>query len=221
DAYLDLLAGQRVIHRPPVHPRGLHRHIADPYLRQPGRHLLQLPPERRKPPHGHRPPARLTRQPHRDPDHLLAHIDPGDARMDDIHRHLLPQPPILDTGTPPAEPAQDRDPVTRARSSNPGYPPGRLQRQSSKQARSAKVGRRQRTAQPQVSSIRGRHDSGMKSSITYGADYPGTRFDYRQGFYLASPPNAASRSARTRPFTHGPDPVPAQNNLARASETPD
>src|SRR5215470_18649114 len=120
DAYLDLLAGQRVIHRPPVHPRGLHRHGADPYLRQPGRHLLQLPPERQKPPHRHRPPARLTRHPHRDPDHLLAHVDPGDARMDDTHRHLLPQPPIPDTGAPPAEPAQDRDPVTRASSSNPG-----------------------------------------------------------------------------------------------------
>ena len=38
----------------------------------------------------------------------LMHVNPGDARMDDIHRHL--PAPILDTGAPPAEPA------TRSRS---------------------------------------------------------------------------------------------------------
>src|SRR5438552_16695242 len=63
----------------------------------------------------------------------------------------------------PRSPRQDQDPVRRARSSNPGYPPVGLQRQSEKQARSAKAGQRQRAAQPQVSSIRGRHDSDMKS----------------------------------------------------------
>ncbi len=53
--------------------------------------------------------------------------------------------------------------MIRARSSNPGYLPGRLQRQSLKQARSAKESRRQRAAQPQVSTIRGRHVSDIQS----------------------------------------------------------
>jgi transposase len=44
----------------------------------------------------------------------------------------------------PRSPRQDQDPVTRAHSSNPGYPPGRPQRQPYNQARSAKEQRRQR-----------------------------------------------------------------------------
>ena len=43
-------------------------------------------------------------------------------RADERYPSPPPQVPdnTLDTGAPPAEPAQDRDPVTRARSSNPG-----------------------------------------------------------------------------------------------------
>ena len=40
--------------------------------------------------------------------------------------------------------------MRRARSSNPGYLPGGLQRQSEKQARSAKVERRQRAARAPI-----------------------------------------------------------------------
>ena len=116
---------------------------------QPAGHLLQRPPERLEPPHGHRVLAGpFTRQPHRHPDHLLVHIDPGHPRMDDLHG----QPPCFPRywiwARRPRSPRQDQDPVTRARSSNPRYLPGRLQRQSSKQARSAKVERRQRAARP-------------------------------------------------------------------------
>jgi len=71
-------------------------------------------------------------------------------------------PRTTETGTPPGSPQQDQNPVTRARSSNPGYSPGRLQRPSIGQAHSTKARRHQRAA-PQVSPIRGRHDSDMGS----------------------------------------------------------
>jgi hypothetical protein len=35
-----------------------------------------------------RSPGPPARQPHRDPDDLLVHVDPRHTRMDDIHRHL-------------------------------------------------------------------------------------------------------------------------------------
>src|SRR5262249_20757133 len=66
------------------------------------------------------------------------------------------------TGARPRSPQQDQDPVTRAHSGNPGYLPGRLQRPSIGQAHNAKAPRRQR-ARIQVSPIRGRHDSDMRS----------------------------------------------------------
>jgi hypothetical protein len=41
----------------------------------------------------HRPfPRRLARQPNRDPDHFLMHVDPRHPRMDDIHRHFYACP---------------------------------------------------------------------------------------------------------------------------------
>jgi hypothetical protein len=108
-AHLDPGLGQGVADRPPVHTRAFHRGVTHAQLRQPARHLLQRPPERLELPHGHRALARLlSGQPDRHPDHLLVHVDPGDTRMDDIHRDL--PAPILDTGAPPAEPA------TRSRS---------------------------------------------------------------------------------------------------------
>ena len=148
-AHLDPGAGQGVIDRPPVHPGAFHRRVGHAQLRQPAGHLLQRPPERLEPPHGHRALTRpLPGQPDRHPDHLLMHIDPGYLRMDDLHRQPPYLPPYWIRARRPRSPRQDQDPVTRARSSNPGYLPGRLQRQSSKQARSAKVERRQRAAQP-------------------------------------------------------------------------
>jgi hypothetical protein len=97
---------ERVIYRPPEHASGLHRRVGDAEPGQPGRHLLQLPPERPEALHHKLPLARrLPGQPHRDPDDLLVHVDPGDARMDDIHRLPPCTPLILDMGAPPAEPA--------------------------------------------------------------------------------------------------------------------
>ena len=83
--------------------------------------------------------------------------------------HLPAVPDTWIRARRPRSPQQDQDPVIRARSSNPGYPPGRLQRQSLIQARSAKEQRRQRAAQPQVSFIRGRHVSDIKSLIRASA----------------------------------------------------
>jgi hypothetical protein len=93
DAHLDPGLGQRVVDRPPVHPRAFHRRVRDAKLREPGRHRAQRPPERLEPPHGHGAFAGpLTGQPHRHPDDLLVHICTGDPRMDDLH------------GQPPASP---------------------------------------------------------------------------------------------------------------------
>ena len=153
---------QRVVDRPPVHASRFHRHIGHAGLCEPASHLQQRPPERFEALDGHLPfPGFRAWQPDRDPDHLLVHVDPGDPRMDDIHRHLLQHPP-MGKGRHPRSPQQDQDPVTRARSSNPGYLPGGLQRPSTGQAHSTKAQRRQRAA-PQVSPIRGRHDSDMGS----------------------------------------------------------
>ena len=69
---------------------------------------------------------------------------------------------------------QDRNPVTRARSSNPGYLPGRLQRPSIGQAHSTKAQRRQRE-RTQVSPIRGRHDSDMGSIGRTGTEWNSAR----------------------------------------------
>jgi hypothetical protein len=96
-AHLDPGAGQGVIDRPPAHPGAFHRGAGLARLRQPAGHLLQRPPERHEPPHGHRAlTTLLSGQPDRYPDHLLMHIDPGHLKMDDLHR----QPPYLppDTG---------------------------------------------------------------------------------------------------------------------------
>jgi hypothetical protein len=49
--------------------------------------------------HHHRPLAGFRAgQPDRYPDDLLVHVDASDARMNDIHRHLLLRPPILRYG---------------------------------------------------------------------------------------------------------------------------
>ena len=152
-----------MVDRPPVDPGALHRRIGDAELRQPRRHLLQRPPERLEALDGHLAlTRRAARQPDRDPDHLLMHVDPGHARMDDIHRHLPADPPPMERARRPRSPQQDQDPVTRARSSNPGYLPGGLQRPSIGQAHSTKAQRRQR-GRTQVSPICGRHDRDMGS----------------------------------------------------------
>jgi hypothetical protein len=84
-------AGQRVIDRPPVHPGRLHRRIGHAQLGQPARHRPQLPPERPEALDHHPALARVAAgQPDRHPDHLLVHVDPGDPRMHDVHRHHLP-----------------------------------------------------------------------------------------------------------------------------------
>ena len=113
-AHLDPATSQGMVDRPPVHPGAFHRRVRDAQLCQPGRHLLQWPPERLEPLGDHLPlTGRLARQPDRDPDHLLVHVDSRDARMDDIHRYLPAVPPGTGYGrAPPAEPA------TRSRSCN-------------------------------------------------------------------------------------------------------
>ena len=61
----------------------------------------------------------------------------------------------------PRSPQQDQDPVTRARSSNPGYLPGGLQRPSIGQAHSTKAQRRQRAAHPKF------HPSAGVTTVTW------------------------------------------------------
>ena len=194
-----------MVDRPPVHSRAFQRRVGHAQLRQPACHLLQRPPERLEPPHGQRALTRpLTGQPDRHPDHLLVHIDPGHLRMDDLHGQPPCFPRYWIKARRPRSPRQDQDPVTRARSSNPGYPPGRLQRQSSKQARNAKVERRQRAAQPQVSPIRGRHESGMKSSMNGAHNYASITH------------SSFSPTVTTRPTS----PTPADGRTPAASSQP-
>jgi hypothetical protein len=54
-AHLDLGARQGIVDRPPVNPGAFHRRVHDTQLRQPGRHLLQRPPERLEPLDDHLP----------------------------------------------------------------------------------------------------------------------------------------------------------------------
>ena len=126
DAHLDPGLGQRMIDRPPVHARAFHRRVRDAQPGQPGRQLAQRPPEGLEPLRRHGALAGpLAGQPDRHPDDLLVHVDPGDPRMDDLHRQPPYLPPILDTGAPPAEPAtRSRSCETRSQQQS-GVPTGR------------------------------------------------------------------------------------------------
>jgi hypothetical protein len=55
-----------------------------------------------------------------DRDLALMHVEPGHTRMDDIHACLPANPRYWTRARRPQSPLQDRDPVTRARSGNPG-----------------------------------------------------------------------------------------------------
>lgn len=119
--------GQGVVHRLGIDAAGLHHHMGDAPLPQFRSHLLEHPEER--------PvlqdlrlagPGFLTRGPDCDLDHVLVHVDPGDALVQHPHApgHLLQRQSSPD-GTmtrPPARarPVQETD--TRARSSSGGYP---------------------------------------------------------------------------------------------------
>ncbi len=129
-AHLDRSLGQREAARPPAHP-GLS--IAAPVTPSPDSQAAILASDRQNvlkllvttmrspgPAPGTRTATQTTflrRRSRR----------PADGRYPSPAS--LPSP-ILDTGEPPAEPQQDQDPVTRARSGNPGYLQGRLRRQS-------------------------------------------------------------------------------------------
>ena len=132
-AHLDPGARQGVVDRLPVH--SVASIATSVTLAPPACHLPQRPAKRLEPPHGHRALAGpLTGQPHRHQITFLCTSIPATREWTTsmaILWHAL---------------------AAAIR----GYPPGGLQRQSSKQARSAKVEQRQRAAQPQVSPIRGR-----------------------------------------------------------------
>src|SRR6266498_2152400 len=114
---------ERGVHRPPVRPGGLHRHMRDtPLHHQPGRHLQQLTVERAEragglPPH----PTLFLRRPRRDRDLLLVHIDPTHTGVQDLQRASVPrahQPRRYRSQSP----SQTHDTETRARGQQPGVP---------------------------------------------------------------------------------------------------
>src|SRR5664280_2323230 len=116
---------QGVEDRLPVHPGRLHRHVRDALLDQPPNHLLQ---------HGVEGlelsdlltslPRALPRHPNSDRDLPLAHIDPRDPCVHDLHNGLLPaatdQPGHVTRGS------RIKIKILRfaLTGSNPGYPTG-------------------------------------------------------------------------------------------------
>lgn len=106
-----LRLAQGMEHRPPIHPGGLHHHVGDALLGQPGRHHRQHRVEGLEPP-GHLHPPRprtsttIAGNPDRDRDLPLTDIDPSHPRKDDLHavtrlRHRH-------AGASPREPARSR-----------------------------------------------------------------------------------------------------------------
>jgi hypothetical protein len=151
--------GQRVVDRPPVHPVDSMAASGTP---SPASHAAIgcSDPQNVK---NLRTVTTASQEATPRPRSFLVHVDRGDPRMDDIHRHLLPRPPILMYGRAvPRSPQQDRDPLTRARSSNPGVhgkaPASGLDWHAAPSTGDVSGWRR-----PQVSSIRGRHVGDMKS----------------------------------------------------------
>ena len=103
---LEVLLAQRVIHRLGVHPAGLHHHVGHAPLTQLAGHLLEHPVKRPVLQDlGLAGPRLIPRGPDRDLDHVLVHVDPGDALVQHLHApgHLLQRhPPADETSAPPA-----------------------------------------------------------------------------------------------------------------------
>ena len=123
----EVLLAQRVIHRLGIDPAGLHHHVRHAPLAQLPGHLLEHPVKRAELQDLRLAgPRLLPRGPDRDLDHVLVHVDPGDALVQ--HFHALA---TSCSGTPLADgnrraarqdPGSVQETDTRARSSNGGYP---------------------------------------------------------------------------------------------------
>ena len=123
----EVLLAQRVIHRLGVHPAGLHRHVRHAPAAQFTGHLLENTVKRPELEDlGLAGPRLLPWGPDRDLDHVLVHVDPGDALMQ--HLHALPPPerqiPVRTrTSVPPVRaPVRNQETDTRSRRGSGGYP---------------------------------------------------------------------------------------------------
>ncbi len=126
---LEVQLGQGVVHRVGVQPRGFHHHVGDAAAPQFAAHLLQHPIKRAELQHvGLALAPSVTRDPDRDLDHVLVHIDRGHPVMN--HPHAPPPEAASHTepgtqGAPPdGTPHINQETDTRARSSS-GHDPQR------------------------------------------------------------------------------------------------
>src|SRR5664280_1938908 len=147
---------QGVEDRLPVHPGRLHRHVRDALLDQPPNHLLQ---------HGVEGlelsdlltslPRALPRHPNSDRDLPLAHIDPRDPCVHDLHNGLLPaatdQPGHVTRGS------RIKIKILRfaLTGSNPGYPTGAGSSVNLRAGLAGTKNKRRQRATPPVSPTQG------------------------------------------------------------------